>query len=281
MAAAGKYFFKRGVGVNYDTIIKNARLFNGETFYPRPADIALSGNKIALVGKIEAPARKSIDASGFLVSPGFIDVHTHCDMAVFDILGVRRSLKDESVRANLCYLYQGVATVVSGNCGLGVCDTEKWFGAVKEMGFGTNVLHLIPHGRLVDEITGAGRGTRISPAQSNMIKNRIEEELEKGACGISTGLEYYPDVFAEADDLADAAKIAAKYGGIYATHIGDERGTGVIDAIREAVETGRSSLASVEISHLKITAPLCEVKAADLFEVIEKARGEGVDVNAD
>ena len=101
------------------------RVFNGSTFCE--TDIGITSGKIKEIDKISAQSETEINAAGCIVSPGFIDVHTHCDLAVTDLIGEKRSSAEDSAKSNLCYLRQGVTSVVTGNCGLGTTDTAKWF----------------------------------------------------------------------------------------------------------------------------------------------------------
>jgi len=269
-----------------DYLIRNGRVFDGCNFLD--ADVALKDGKIEAVGKIPAPAKKTIDASGCVVSPGFIDVHTHCDLAVMSLIGVRRArsgalsaVEEESVFANLCFLLQGVTTVVTGNCGLGEAGCRSWFDYLEENGFGTNVVHLVPHGMLRMKIMGkTGRG-KLSRIDIQKLKKALENEMALGAAGFSTGLEYAPGCFADMREIEALASSVSERGGVYATHLRDETGEGIEEALSEAIEISRRSGVSLEISHLKITAPLKGSLLSLMFDMIEKARAEGIDVSAD
>ncbi|MBA3066065.1 amidohydrolase family protein [bacterium] len=282
---------------NSDYIIKGGRVFDGCDFLedevrgaPRCADVALKDGRIAAIGKFPENSGKIIDASGCIVSPGFIDVHTHCDLAVMSLIGARRARpggcgisapKDGIVSANLCYLRQGVTTVVTGNCGLGEAGCRPWFDYLDENGFGTNVVHLVPHGMLRMKITGKTQGGKLSSGDIQKLRNALENEMAAGAAGFSSGLEYAPGCFADIAELEVLARTAAERGGIYATHLRNETGEGVEEALGEAIEVARSSGVSLEISHLKITAPLKKGLVCRLLAMIERSRDEGIDICAD
>jgi len=260
-----------------DYIIKGGDVFDGRAF--SKADVALKDGKIAAVGKIDGPAEKIIDASGRVVSPGFIDVHTHCDLAVMDLIGEERSSAGESVKSNLCYLRQGVTTVVTGNCGLGESGTAKWLGWARKNNFGTNVIHLVPHGMLRLRLFGDKK--ILSHADIKKMAEALEEEMDEGARGFSTGLEYSPGCFASKEEIEVMARVCQRRGGVYATHMRSETGLGVTDAVDEAIGIAYRTGVSLEISHLKISAPLNALPAEVSLEKIEAARGEGLDVTAD
>ncbi len=269
-----------------DYVIKNGRVFDGCDF--SDADVALKDGKIEAVGKFAVSAKKNIDASGCIVSPGFIDVHTHCDLAVMSLMGALSArhgalsaAEEESVSANLCYLRQGVTTVVTGNCGLGEAGCRPWFDYLEEHGFGTNVVHLVPHGMLRMKIAGKNASGKLSLDDIKKLKKALENEMAFGAAGFSTGLEYSPGCFADISELEALARSASERGGIYSTHMRSETGEGLEEALGEAIEISRRSGVSLEISHLKISAPLKEAKVRRVLDMIERARDEGIDVSAD
>src|SRR5690242_10503238 len=132
-------------GVVADVILKGGTVIDGTGAPGRPADVAVRADRIVAVGSFEVrPGAKVIDASGLIVAPGFLDLHTHSDE------GITRP----RTRLNANYLTQGVTTIVTGNCGGGVLDVAKYFAAIDVHGAGTNVIHLIPHGEVRSSILG-------------------------------------------------------------------------------------------------------------------------------
>lgn len=274
--------------MEYDILIKGGTIYDGTLNGPIQSDIGIQKDKIADIGNLEGKGAKIIDARGLIVTPGFIDVHTHCDLT-FKRMGMKRYLAYvlPSWKGNYNYIYQGVTTVVTGNCGYGYTDTEHWYSIVDSVKFGSNVLHLAPHGMIREELFGSNQPGELSQTQLSAMQRRVAEELEKGAAGISTGLEYAPGYYASTSELTELAKVAKKYGGIYTTHMRDESGSmdtgtpGVIDSINEAIEIARKAEIPVEISHLKINAPINDVRPEQVLELIEKARQDGLDIHAD
>ena len=280
----------------YDILIKGGTIYDGTLRLPFIADIGIKGEKIKAIGHLDGKAIKIIQAQGFVVTPGFIDIHEHSDMrfigssfSVLADLADKDPATQEELKGNFNALFQGVTTVVTGNCGGGITDVAQWFKIVESMKFGTNVMHLVPHGDIRYELFGKeNQPGKLSRKQLGGFKARVEKEMKAGACGISTGLAYAPGINASKDELIELAKVAHRYGGIYATHMRDESGTiredgtiGVLEAIKEAIDIGRKSGAPVQISHLKLAAPHNGVKASQMLALIEAARLEGLNVTAD
>ena len=274
--------------VTFDLIIKGGKIHDGTLRPPYIADIGITGDQITAIGKIEGKSSKILAADGCIVTPGFIDIHEHSDMVFSGDLDEQLPKDKKELEGNYNALFQGVTTVVTGNCGNSISDTAKWFAMVESMHFGTNVMHLAPHGRIRYELFGDNQPKTLTPEQLERFKTRIEQEMQKGACGLSTGLAYAPGINATTEELVELSKVVNRYGGIYASHMRDERGAileggeiAVLEAIREAIEIGRRSGAPVQISHLKLQAPHNGVKGSQMLELIEAARKEGLDVTAD
>jgi N-acyl-D-amino-acid deacylase len=277
-----------GSGTGLDIIIRGGSIYNGLSDTPLAADIGIRGDRIEAIGNLSgAAARRVIDAAGMIVTPGFIDVHTHCDLT-FMRSGIKRHLARfmPSWKGNYNYLYQGVTTVVTGNCGYGYTDTGEWLDIAGSVGFGSNVAHLIPHGALREEV-GAVTGP-ITADHLRAMKRRIAEEMEKGAAGLSCGLAYAPGIYATVEEMAELASEARRRGGVFTIHMRDDTvfpsvpgGEGAVATVREAIDIARRSGAALQISHLKIPVPLGRTGPAELLRVIETARRQGLDVTAD
>ena len=273
----------------YDVIIRGAEVLDGSGSKAFAADIGIKGDKIITVGKCDGKAKVVIDAKGLTVTPGFIDVHTHCDLT-FQRTGSKRHMARvmPSWKGNYNYLYQGVTTVVTGNCGYGYTDADKWFGMVESIDFGTNVAHLAPHGAIREELFGTEQPRELSGAQLEAMKKRLAEEMDKGVLGFSAGLEYAPGIYAGTAELIECARVVCAKGGLYATHIRNESGEKYkngkiadVESVLEAIEVGRRAGIPVEISHLKINAPINGLDPRRILEPIARARAEGLNVTAD
>jgi len=271
----------------YDRIIRNGTIYDGTLAKPRIADIGIRGDRIAAVGSNLGKAVNIIDATGLIVTPGFIDVHNHGDLT-FQRLGKDVVAKIPSLAGNHSYAYQGVTTIVTGNCGFGYTNVNEFYDVLTKVKFGSNVYHLAPHGAIRQELFGYNQPQKLTPQQLEAMKKRVAEEMERGAVGMSCGLEYAPGSLADTEELIEVAKVVKKYNGVYVTHIRDLTGTiypdervGVIEALKEAIEIGKKANVPVQISHIQINEPIHKMKAAPMIELIARARAEGVDITAD
>jgi N-acyl-D-amino-acid deacylase len=253
-----------------DFVIKGGTLIDGTGAPRRLADVAIKGSRIVAVGSFRAdPKARVIDASGLIVAPGFIDLHTHSDEVI----------TKPRTRSNLNYQMQGVTTVVTGNCGGGSVDVKAYFGSIEDHGAGTNVIHLVPLGSVRASVMGNAE----RPPTADELKQMraiVERGMKAGAWGVSTGLIYLPGRYADTKEIVALAKVAAAHGGIYASHIRDESEK-LLTSIDEALAVGEGAGLPVHISHLKasgkvnwgLTTPACA-------RIIE-ARKAGKAVTAD
>lgn len=279
----------------YDFVIKNGFVYDGTLKNPEKTDIAVRDDKIVFIGKVTKNdlmlTKKIIDAKNMIVTPGFIDIHNHNDNT-FLKAGKRKWLLTilPGAKGNYNFIYQGVTTVVDGNCGSGFTDTDQYFNLLKKIKYGTNVCHLIPHGSLREELFGTGKQQteRLSDNQLVKLKKRIEEEMQKGAFGLSTGLEYYPGLITPTDEIVELTKVVAKYNGIYATHMRDYKGCimnnglpGIINGLNEAILIAKKSGVSLQISHLILRKPAGKVTANEIIKIFRNARADGINIHAD
>ena len=280
----------------FDVLIKNGRVIDGSGSPAFEADVAIAGDKIAAVGKIEGVAKRTIDANGLAVTPGFIDLHTHSDFQFF---------VDPSADSKTT---QGVTTEFMGNCGLSMCaplrgasrddmDTRvewydtKWragwtgfsayMDALEQTGKALNVITQVGHGTVRKAVLGME--TR-APDQDELMQMQalVAEALDVGALGLSTGLSMPPAVYSTTTEIITMAREAAKRGLLYSSHIRDsgDEGAGLFVSVEEAIEIGRRTGCKVQISHLKCNGAT-RGKADKVLRRIEEARSEGIDAAAD
>jgi N-acyl-D-amino-acid deacylase len=256
--------------VPMDFVLKNATIIDGSGNKPVPGDLAIAGEKIVAVGKFEVAGKPTIiDATGLMLAPGFIDLHTHCDTA----------LEGKSGRVNLNYLTQGVTLVVNGNCGSGPTDIKTFFGNLDRNGVSMNVIHQVPHNSVRKEVMG--NVNRVPTAEElSKMEAIVDQMMRDGAWGLSTGLIYNPGTYSKTEEIIALAKVAAKHDGFYASHIRDE-GAGLLTAVEEAIRIGKEAKLPVHISHIKCSGKKTWGKAADAVRLIEQAREGGQVVTAD
>lgn len=256
--------------VRADRVIEGGLIVDGSGKPGFEGNLAIRGNRIVAVGQFQVAGQPLIiNARGKVVAPGFIDLHTHSDS----------SLMLKPTNANLAYLFQGVTTVVTGNCGTGPVRVADYLRKLNQIGQGTNVIHLIPHNDLRRSVMGNGNRKPTAQELSQMVA-LTNQGMEEGAWGISTGLVYTPGAYSETDELIALAREVSNRHGIYSSHI---RGEGVdgIQALKEALKIGTEAKVPVHISHLKASGKKAWGMANDLIGIIEQARKEGQIVTAD
>jgi N-acyl-D-amino-acid deacylase len=281
----------------FDIIIKNARVVDGSGSPWYKADVALMGGKINIIGNLNGvPAKKVIDVGGKVLSPGFIDPHSHADMTAAAVNNADNKIT------------QGVTTDVAGMCGLSPAPINKdnlmhlkqylspfmakgldtkwdwdgmasWMNIIDRQGNSTNMAMLVGHGTL--RIAVMGFDDRKPDAnEMNKMKSLVAQAMEDGAIGLSTGLIYPPGCFSEKEELIELCKVVAQYGGIYVTHMRNESAE-VLAALEEAIDIGRQSGCAVHISHHKTAGRENFGSTEKTLEAMERARKEGIDVTCD
>jgi N-acyl-D-amino-acid deacylase len=274
-----------------DLVIKGASVYDGSGGRPTVADVAVTAGRIEAVGDL-AQSRSGVDveASGLALAPGFIDVHSHDDFAVF-------------VTPELAFkVGQGVTTVVVGNCGFGAAPFEsarpylaflgadgaslpawstygEYLDAVDADPPGVNVAVLVGLGAVRSDAMGSARRAA-GRSETGRMLHTLASALEAGCVGCSTGLVYEPGRYSSTDELVALARKTAEAGGVYASHLRDE-GDGLLGAVGEAVRVGEESGVSVQISHHKASGRSAWGLVASSLTAIEHARTSGIDVTAD
>jgi N-acyl-D-aspartate/D-glutamate deacylase len=272
---------------DYDFALRGGELYLGGYEMGGKGDVAVLGDRIVAVGEAPGRARRELDATGMVVSPGFIDLHTHSEM-IFQL--TRGVPMPGSVKANLNYITQGVTTVVTGNCGSGFTGADqikKWFDRVNKMPFGSNVIHLFPHGQLRFMVMGEAQAERTdpkpTPSEMEKMKELLDAGLGAGAWGLSTGLEYDPGARADTEELVELNRVVAGHQGVYTSHTRHEGPDPdkMLASYGEAIEIGERAGTPVQISHIKCSGNVVHGMSGKVIELIEAARARGVRVFAD
>ena len=253
-----------------NVVFRNATVYDGSGDKPAKGDVHIKGDKIAAVGKVgKVEGATEVNADGLVICPGFIDLHTHCDSG----------LTGKTGKLNKNYVTQGCTTVVTGNCGSGPVDAAAFFKELEAGGVGTNVIHLAPHNGIRAAVM---KNANRPPTADELAKMEalVDKAMKDGTFGLSTGLIYNPGTYAKTDEVAALAKVAAKHGGLYASHIRNEGGA-LLDAIEEALTIGKESGCRVHISHIKASGKAAWGTSGRAVGLIEAARKKGVEVTAD
>ena len=279
----------------FDTLIANATVVDGTNSPRYRADVGLLDGEIAAIGTLAGvDAQTVIDASGLVLAPGFIDLHTHSDLSLLDDPG------GESMA------HQGVTTQVTGNCSHspfpmgslspdrmrrlvgGIFETrqewtwrtlDEWAALIETRGVSLNVAPQVGNAPL-RAAAGALDNRPAAPDELEVQKRLLAETMEQGAFSLTTGLSLAPSGYAPAGEIAALAEVAASYGGFYATHARALPGWHV-KMVEEAVEIGRRAEVPVQFSHMSITDRRYYGYGPQIVDVIEKARAEGIDITYD
>ena len=254
-----------------DLLILHGKLVDGSGGKPRTADVGIRGDRIVFIGnarKANVMAARTIDATGLVVAPGFIDPHTHT-------LG---DLSDQNRKSNEAYLMQGVTTVVTGNDGGSAQNIGETLSKWDQQGIGTNAILLAGFGTIRGKVLGP-TDAQPNATQLEEMKQLVARAMDDGAFGLSTGLYYAPQSYSKTEEMIELAKVAAAKGGIYDTHMRSES-AGLLDAIAETIRIGREAKIPVHISHIKALGPEVWGQSKQAIELIKKARAAGIDASA-
>ena len=251
----------------FDLLIRGGRVVDGTGAPVRGADIGITNGRIAAVGALtSASAPSVIEARGQVISPGFIDVHTHAD-----------EVADHPLAEH--FVQMGVTTVIAGNCGGSADDIAAALAAIGQKRVSVNYATLVGHNTVRRAVMGTERRAP-TPAELTRMRALVEQAMADGAAGFSTGLQYVPGTYAEQAEIVELAKVAGKAGGVYASHMRNE-GTELEAAVKETIDIGEAAQMAVEISHLKVDAPSRWGASAKALAMIDAARARGLKVAAD
>jgi N-acyl-D-amino-acid deacylase len=276
-----------------DTIVSGAAIYDGVSLQPSITDLAIVGERIALIGDLsERESVRRVEGAGLTLAPGFIDAHSHTD---------ELWLVDGRCASKVL---QGVTTEIAGNCGSSVAPLhglarerrasdlavyglgiewetlDEFYGLVQRSGVSLNVASLVGLGTTRRCVRGDREG-RLDEAELVAEAALVREAVEQGALGVSSGLIYTPSRWADVDELATMSAAAREAGGaIYATHLRSE-GDDLLEAVDEALEVGRQAGVTVQFSHHKAAWKKNWGKVQRSLEAIDRARARGTVAYAD
>jgi N-acyl-D-amino-acid deacylase len=251
----------------YDLVIRNGRVADGTGNPARFADVAVTNGRIAAVGRVTGEAKRLVDATGLVVAPGFIDLHTHAD-----------EIAEQPLAEN--FVRMGVTTVVAGNCGGSTLDVAGELRAVEVRGAAVNFATLVGHNTVRERAMGGSFDRLPTAGELARMQELVAKAMREGAVGLSTGLIYLPGTFAKTEEIIELARVAGEHGGLYATHMRNES-TRIIEALDEATRISREGGLPLHVSHLKLGGERAWGQASNVLAYLERARAGGLEVTWD
>ena len=250
-------------------LITNANVIDGSGSPARRASVRVEGDRIAAVGELAARSGETvIDAHGLTLAPGFIDTHSHADDDLF-----------EHPEA-LAVVSQGITTIIGGQDGGSPIPLARYLDSLQKSPGAVNVGMYVGHGSIRDSVMGEDFKRVATPAEVDRMKAMLASEMQAGAIGLSSGLEYDPGIYSDPSEVIALAKVAASFGGRYISHIRSED-YAFWKAIDEIITIGREAKLPVQISHTKLAMRDLWGHADSLVRILDAARKSGVDITAD
>jgi len=255
-------------GQTYDLLIRNARIVDGAGNPWYRGDIGVRGDSIAAIGRnLPGAAEKTIAAGEKIVAPGFIDIHNHSRDAIFDRPEAENQLR------------QGITTIIEGNDGGGALPLAPHFDELRQTKLGVNYASFVGHNAVRSQVIGL-EDRLATPEELDKMRALVDQGMRDGAMGLSSGLFYLPGAFAPTEEVIELAKVAAKYGGMYISHMRDE-GDGVVESVAETIRIGEEGGLPTQITHHKPMGTTNWGASKKTLALVDEARARGVDVTID
>src|SRR4051794_5248330 len=252
----------------YDLVIRNGRIVDGTGSPWYLGDLAVRNDTIVRIApRIDAPAARVIDATGKIVAPGFIDLHTHSRRGIFQVPTAEN------------YVRQGVTTLMEGPDGSSPLPIKPFLDQVAALKVSPNFGLFIGQGTIRDQVIGP-INRKATAAELDKMRGLVRTGMQDGAFGLSSGLFYVPGTFTPTDEVVELAKVAGRMGGIYISHMRDEA-NGVLASVKETIEIGEKGGLPTQVTHHKIIGKANWGRAVDTLKLIDEARARGVDATID
>jgi dihydroorotase/N-acyl-D-amino-acid deacylase len=252
----------------YDLILINGRIVDGTGSPWYRADVAIKGDTIAAIGpSLTGSAVRTIDVHGQVIAPGFIDIHTHARRGIFDV----------PTAAN--YVRQGVTTLMEGPDGSSPVPLAPFLARLDALQKTPNIGVFVGQGSVREAVIG-DVDRKATADEIQKMSALVEQAMQDGAFGLSTGLFYVPGTFTPTDEVIELAKVAGRYGGMHESHQRDEASK-LIDSVKETIRIGEEGHLPTHISHAKAMGVANWGKSEEMLRLVGEARTRGVDVTLD
>jgi N-acyl-D-amino-acid deacylase len=253
---------------DFDLLILGGEVLDGTGSPARRADLGVRADRIAAIGTLAGKsAATTIDATGRIVAPGFLDLHAHADVV---------ALRRNDARN---FVAMGVTSIITGNCGGSVEDVAAHLQAIEARGIALNYGTLIGHGTVRSAVMGTAN-REPSAEELQQMRELVARAMKAGAFGMSTGLIYVPGTYAKLDELIALSRVVAEHGGRYVSHMRNE-GDALLDAVREAIAIGEGAKLPIHLSHLKVSGRNNHGESDALVELLERTRSAGLTLTGD
>ncbi len=252
----------------YDLLIRGGRIVDGTGNAWFRGDIAVRGDTIAAMGKLDnATARRVIEAQDLIVAPGFIDIHSHSRDAIFAVPTAENAVRE------------GVTTVIDGNDGSSPLPLKPFFDQLTNARLGINFGMFVGQGTVRNQVLG-NVNRKATPEEIAKMRALVKQAMEDGAFGLSTGLFYVPGNYTPTEEVIELAKVAGQMSGMHISHMRNEAAD-ILKSVAETIAIGEQGSLPTQVSHHKIIGKGNWGKSVETLKMIAEARARGVDVSID
>lgn len=249
-------------------LIRGGTVYDGVSTAGRKVDVRIVGDTIREIGHLKVrTGEQVIDATGLVVAPGFIDAHSHASGGIFEDPNAETQIR------------QGITTAVVGEDGSSEFPLQNWFDKLLKSPTAINFASFVGHGTVREQVMGDS-DRKSTPEERKKMADLVAQEMKAGALGLSTGLEYQPGRYADTDEVVALATSAAKYKGIYISHMRNEDNT-FFDALHELIDIARRAKIPAQVNHIKIGSARVWGRAGEALNEMAAARKAGLDITAD
>lgn len=252
----------------YDLLLKNGRVVDGTGSPWYRADVAIKGDAIVRIApSISESSARVIDVRGQVIAPGFIDIHSHARRGIFEV-----PTADNDV-------HMGVTTVIEGPDGGSPVPLAPFFARLDSLQKSINIGSFIGQGSVRSAVIGEVN-RKATPDEIEKMKALVEQGMQDGAFGLSSGLFYVPGTFTPTEEVIELARVAGRLGGIYISHMREEASR-VVQSVEETIRIGEEGALPTQVTHHKVVGPANWGRSVETLRLVDEARARGVDATID